>query len=435
MVCSPTACLQTQTEVADMGTTYPTPNGGASVMNGTSNTQNNNTVDRGLLKAANDKAANDKALANKLTKRRAQADKDAAINADTKRQADRAELETARMADFLEKERGSNTTTQNTNEGDGGLLGSFMPKVISESLKGDGNYDPNWVNKNKAAGAKHLENLSTTGQIQRGRSNITDKNGNAIGGVVNSEDNTAMQEMAANGVKDPLSTLSSKVSDEAGLDTSLYGAFKQTMTGADGYEYEGGGGLLKYSQENDTANQVDGFTEAERFGDSNEFAKVDTAARDTSMANGVQVDELSSSQIDILQFSGNLGFADMQVAQKFWDSMTPEAQAIFKSKENPQAKDSILASVFGMFIPGFGLLNEFSYNDSMTLQEKLEYANRTAVSVANNKRSNTGDGDNGGDNGGGNDSVDVVEETPAGDYNVKYSSVKNFTDIFGQPKF
>ena len=130
-----------------------------------------------------------------------------------------------------------------------GLINSFIPDVISESLKGEGNYSPEWVEKNKAAGSKHLENLYNTGQLQRPLSNITDASGNAIGGVANSQDNVAMQEMAANGVEDPQATLSKEVSDGTGLDTSFSGAFRQAVDGADGHNYEGGGGLLKYAND------------------------------------------------------------------------------------------------------------------------------------------------------------------------------------------
>jgi len=429
-----------------MGITFATPNGGASVMNGTSNTQNNNGGRAGSggvgSAAANVAARRGRELEDekkrrqdedKLANRKDSADRDAALNAEAKRIADESKLDTARMTDYLEKERTAKRreSTQNVNDPNegGGLLGSFMPKVISESLKGEGNYDPEWVNKNKAAGAKHLEDQYATGQLQRGLSNFTDQNGNAIGGVANSEDNTAMQQMAANGVEDPLSALSSKVSNEAGLDTSFSGAFKQAVNGADGHNYEGGGGLLKYSQENDGGQRGE---QSAALADRR--AQEQTQAMTQAMtANGIPVDDLGSNKIDMEKFSGNLGFTNVREAQTYWDSMTPEAQAIFNSKENPEVKDKILSGVFGLLIPGFGLLNEFTYNDDMTLQEKLDYANRTAASVAKNKGSNTG-GNTGG-NSGGDTPVEVVDETPVDDYPIKYASVEHFTNVFGKSKF
>ena len=328
-----------------------------------------------------------------------------------------------------------------------GLVSSYMPKVISESLKGKGNYDPNWVNANKVAGAQHIEDLTNSGQISGARSNFTDANGNAIGGVANSQDNTAMQDLAAGGSTDPLGDLSNQVSDEAGLDTTLSGAWRQAIDGADGHNYEGGGGLLKFSQDGGTSDQVDGFTEAERFGDSDEFAKIDTAATDTTVTNTGDIDSAESTALDLSKFRDNLGFASNSEAEAFWSSMSPEAQAIFNSKENPSNADKILQGVFGLFIPGFGLLNKYMYNDDMTLQEKLDFSIKTANTVAtNNLKAGSDAGtaaggggnevvvDTGGDDGtDGSDGSDDATVTD-GD-SVEYSSLESYLTLFDNHKF
>ena len=330
-----------------------------------------------------------------------------------------------------------------------GLVSSFMPKVISESLKGEGNYDPNWVNANKVAGAQHIEDLTNSGQISGARSNITDANGNAIGGVANSQDNTAMQDLAAGGSTDPLGDLSNQVSDEAGLDTSLSGAWRQAIDGADGHNYEGGGGLLKFSQDGGASDQVDGFTEAERFGDSDEFAKIDTAATDTTVANTGDIDSAESTALNLSKFRDNLGFASNSEAEAFWSSMTPEAQAIFNSKENPSNADKILQGVFGLFIPGFGLLNKYMYNDDMTLQEKLDFSIKTANTVAtNNLKAGTDAVAGTAAGGGGNEVVDTGDGTGVDDGSdgsedatvtdsdsVEYSSLDSYLELFDNYKF
>ena len=316
-----------------------------------------------------------------------------------------------------------------------GLIDSFLPDVISESLKGEGNYSPEWVEKNKVAGAKHLEELYASGQLQLPKSNFTDSSGNAIGGVSNSQDNTAMQNMAANGVEDPLSALSKEVSDQSGLDTSFSGAFDQAINGADGHEFEGGSGLLNYanSQQEDTAmdNREKVFLESE--------AKPEAEGE---LVNGIPVDDLSSkSAADFIKFSDNLGFESMQAAQSYWDSMSPEAQAIFNSKENPQLSDKILAGVFGSLIPGFGLLNRFMYNDKMTLEEKLEYANKTAGTIAKNNDSSQGGNqgvadNNGGGSTGGTDSGDSPAPVADEDKNaVQYSNLDSYLTLFNNFKF
>jgi len=389
-------------------------------------------------KAQADKVTAEKALAEKEAKRKAVADENAAIEAESKRllaesavltaaveakkvadaaaktqrDADRSvvvqekrdgllsgatvtptdELAVAPLAETpvetpVETSVETPVETKSTSQG---LIDSFIPDFISESLKGKGNYTPEWVEKNKAAGAKHLENLYASGELQFPRSNFTDASGNAIGGVSNSQENVAMQRMAAKGVANPLATLSKEVSDGSGIDTSFSGAFRQAIDGADGHEYSGGSGLLKYANDQ-AANEFVGEGISEGTVDKGladaVAADADSAAETTQeMVNGVPVDDLSSVAIDMEKFSGNLGFKTMGEAQKYWDSMTPEAQAIFNSKEHPKASDKILTGVFGLMIPGFGLLNKFMYNDDMTLQEKLEFSKKTAIGVARNKQ-------------------------------------------------
>jgi len=131
----------------------------------------------------------------------------------------------------------------------------------------------------------------------------------------------------------------------------------------------------------------------------------------------------------------------MQAAQSYWDSMSPEAQAIFNSKENPQLSDKILAGVFGSLIPGFGLLNRFMYNDKMTLEEKLEYANKTAGTIAKNNDSSQGGNqgvadNNGGGSTGGTDSGDSPAPVADEDKNaVQYSNLDSYLTLFNNFKF
>ena len=313
-----------------------------------------------------------------------------------------------------------------------------MPDWLKESLKGEGNYDPAWVEKNKAAGAKSLENMYASGQLQRGRSNITDSYGNAIGGVANSQDNTAMQRLAAEGSTDPMGDLSSQVVKEDGIDSSFTGAFNQAINGADGSEYTGGGGLLKFSQDQDkkaifgdAVSPVDGFTEAERFGDSDEFATID------SNLDG-NIDAAESTTLSLEKFRDNLGFASAVEAQAFWDSMTPEEQVIFNSKENPSSGTKMLQSIFGLFIPGAGLLEEFMYNDDMTLQEKFDYAVNTAKTVSENKDKLVSIADSqGGASEGVVNTPDGSVENPdlAESDTVKYQTLESYLAIFNNYKF
>ena len=403
-------------------------------------------ADAAATKAAADAAtarAEDKAAAEKVAKEAADAAEKLRIQLGNGESATKLN---ARIAD----------KTEGTDLSDGsGLVSSFMPKIISESLKGEGNYDPNWMSANKAAGAQQIEKLTTSGQLPSAKSNVTDKNGNAIGGVVNSQDNAAMQDLAAGGSTDPLGDLSSQVSDEVGLDTSLSGALRQTINGADGQNYEGGGGLLKFSQEGDAArvfgssvNQVDGFTEAERFGDSNEFAKIDSTGADVKAVDSVVADTTAvnaeeSTTLDLARFSENLGFASTEEARAAWAAMTPEAQAIFNSKENPSGATQILEAVFGLFIPGFGLLNKYMYNDNMTLQEKLDFATKTAITIAGNNLkdgSATGGGGNEvvdtGDGTGVDDETDGSDDATVVDSNtVEYSSLESYLTLFKNFKF
>ena len=427
------------------------------------------------------KAQADKLLAEKAIKAKAVADENAAIEAESQRLLAESEALTAATAKkaaddaaiaeakviadakakrdeerfaivqekrdgLISSETGSLATTdgaETTEEtaeetsASGGLIDSFIPDFISESLKGEGNYSPEWVEKNKAAGAKHLESLYASGELTLPRSNFTDKNGNAIGGVTNSQDNVAMQEMAANGVEDPLSTLSKEVSDGTGLDTSFSGAFNQAINGADGHEYEGGSGLLNYANDQQAEeNAVEGVSQ----GTVDKGLADAVAAEEAKLGETVKgqdgkdipVDDLSSIAIDINKFSGNLGFATVGDAQAYWDSMSPEAQAIFNSKENPELSNKILTSVFGFMVPGFGLLNKFMYNDDMTLQEKLEFSNKTATTVANNKQ-NMKDGTNQdvADNSGPTDTAPPAEETAES----SYSGVDSYLSIFNNYKF
>ena len=427
------------------------------------------------------KAQADKLLAEKAIKAKAVADENAAIEAESQRLLAESEALTAATAKkaaddaaiaeakviadakakrdeerfaivqekrdgLISSETGSLATTdgaETTEEtaeetsASGGLIDSFIPDFISESLKGEGNYSPEWVEKNKAAGAKHLESLYASGELTLPRSNFTDKNGNAIGGVTNSQDNVAMQEMAANGVEDPLSTLSKEVSDGTGLDTSFSGAFRQAVDGADGHEYEGGSGLLNYANDNAPDDfSVDGVSQGtvdKGLAD----AAADKADRFDTTVKGpdgedIIVEDLSSNYIDMASFSGNLGFDTFMEAQTYWDSMTPEAQAIFNSKERPELSEKILTGVFGLMIPGFGLLNKFMYNDDMSLQEKLEFSDKTAVTVANNKnqmKNNNGTNDN---SGGG--TAAVVAEPEVVDAS-NYANLDSYLSVFNNYKF
>ena len=374
----------------------------------------------------------------------------ATAKAETKAAAEKLAKETAAKAEALRIERDNlasvdklNTRIGTTIETDKsveetGLVSSWMPDWLKESLKGEGNYDPAWVERNKAAGAKSLENMYDSGQLQRGRSNITDSYGNAIGGVANSQDNTAMQRLAAEGSTDPMGDLSSQVVKEDGIDSSFTGAFNQAINGADGSEYTGGGGLLKFSQDQDkkaifgdAVSPVDGFTEAERFGDSNEFATID------SNLDG-NIDAAESTTLNLEKFRDNLGFASAVEAQAFWDSMTPEEQVIFNSKENPSSGTKMLQSIFGLFIPGAGLLEEFMYNDDMTLQEKFDYAVKTAKTVSENKDKLVSVADSqGGASEGVVDTPDVSVENPdlAESDTVKYQTLESYLAIFNNYKF
>ena len=328
-----------------------------------------------------------------------------------------------------------------------------MPDATSDPL--NANYNPISVAESNVAAPQSAEELTTSNQTPSGKSNITDKYGNAIGGVVNSQDNTAMQDLAAGGSTDPLGDLSSQVSDTTGLDTTFSGAWRQAINGADGHNYEGGSGLLKFSQDGGASDQVDSFTEADRFGDSNEFAKVNTSANTgaNTSANTGDIDSAESTTLDISKFRDNLGFASNSEAEAFWSSMTPEAQAIFNSKENPSNADRILQGVFGLFIPGFGLLNEYMYNDKMTLQEKLDFSIKTANTVAtNNLKAGTGAGTAAGGGGGGSnnevvdtgtgdgtgvdDGTDGSGDTTVNDGNtVEYSSLDSYLELFNNYKF
>ena len=190
----------------------------------------------------------------------------------------------------------------------------------------------------------------------------------------------------------------------------------------------------EYATQSD-ANQADVKAEADAYPPTSEGAPTGQ-----EIVNGVPVDELSSKYIDIMKFSNNLGFENLQTAQTYWDNMSPEAQAIFKSKENPELSDKILAGVFGALIPGFGLLNQFMYNDDMTLEEKLEYANKTAATVARNDENsgaNQGVADNnGGGSTGGTDSGDSPAPVADEDKNaVQYSNLDSYLTLFNNYKF
>ena len=405
------------------------------------------------------KAQADKAVAEKEAKRKALAEKNAAIEAESqrllaesealtaatnKKAADDARAEIVKTKregllnldvveeDVVEEVKSPSVDapveTKSTSQG---LIDSFIPDFISESLKGEGNYSPEWVEKNKAAGASHLEALYASGQLKLPKSNLTDSRGNAIGGVANSQDNTAMQEMAANGVEDPLTALTKEVSDGTGLDTSFSGAFDQAINGAEGHEYEGGSGLLNYANDQKAdENAVEGVSQGtvdKGLADAVAANEAEASKASQEMVNGVPVDDLSSSAIDMAKFSGNLGFATMGDAQAYWDSMSPEAQAIFNSKENPELSDKILGGIFGLMIPGFGLLNKFMYNDKMSLQEKLEFSNKTAVTVANNKQ-NMNNGTNQGvaDNNSSVGTTPPAKEEPAS----TYANLESYLSIF-----
>ena len=403
------------------------------------------------------KAQADKAVAEKEAKRKALAEKNAAIEAESqrllaesealtaatnKKAADDARAEIVKTKregllnldvveeDVVEEVKSPSVDapveTKSTSQG---LIDSFIPDFISESLKGEGNYSPEWVEKNKAAGASHLEALYASGQLKLPKSNLTDSRGNAIGGVANSQDNTAMQEMAANGVEDPLTALTKEVSDGTGLDTSFTGAYRQAIDGADGQRYDSGSGLLNYANDQRGRNvEAEQLAANEQGRAAHQDGGGNYADKFTgNEVNGVPVDDLSSSAIDMAKFSGNLGFATMGDAQAYWDSMSPEAQAIFNSKENPELSDKILGGIFGLMIPGFGLLNKFMYNDKMSLQEKLEFSNKTAVTVANNKQ-NMNNGTNQGvaDNNSSVGTTPPAKEEPAS----TYANLESYLSIF-----
>ena len=374
-----------------------------------------------------------------------------AAAAEDKAAAEKLAKETAAIAEALRikqdnlasgnklKNRISTTMETDDSVEETGLVSSWMPKWLQESLKGEGNYDPAWVEKNKVAGAKSLESMYDSGQLQRPRSNITDSYGNAIGGVANSQDNTAMQRLAAGGSTDPMGDLSSQIVKEDGIDSSWTGAFNQAIDGAEGSEFTGGGGLLKFSQDQDknaifgdAASPVDGFTETERFGNSNEFATID-ANQDG------EIDAAEATTFDLEKFRDNLGFANAVEAQAFWDSMTPEEQAIFNSKENPSNGTKILQSIFGLFVPGSGLLNEYMYNDDMTLQEKFEFAVKTSKTVSDNKdklESSTADTGGGASEGVVNQPDGSVENPDSVESDtVKYQTLETYLAIFGNYKF
>ena len=374
-----------------------------------------------------------------------------AAAAEDKAAAEKLAKETAAIAEALRikqdnlasgnklKNRISTTMETDDSVEETGLVSSWMPKWLQESLKGEGNYDPAWVEKNKVAGAKSLESMYDSGQLERPRSNITDSYGNAIGGVANSQDNTAMQRLAAGGSTDPMGDLSSQIVKEDGIDSSWTGAFNQAIDGAEGSEFTGGGGLLKFSQDQDknaifgdAASPVDGFTETERFGNSNEFATID-ANQDG------EIDAAEATTFDLEKFRDNLGFANAVEAQAFWDSMTPEEQAIFNSKENPSNGTKILQSIFGLFVPGSGLLNEYMYNDDMTLQEKFEFAVKTSKTVSDNKdklESSTADTGGGASEGVVNQPDGSVENPDSVESDtVKYQTLETYLAIFGNYKF
>jgi len=404
------------------------------------------------------KAQADKAVAEKEAKRKALAEKNAAIEAESQRLLAESEaltaatnkkaandaraeivktkregllnLDVVKEEDVVEEVKSPSVDapveTKSTSQG---LIDSFIPDFISESLKGEGNYSPEWVEKNKAAGASHLEALYASGQLKLPKSNLTDSRGNAIGGVANSQDNTAMQEMAANGVEDPLTALTKEVSDGTGLDTSFTGAYRQAIDGADGQRYDSGSGLLNYANDQRGRNvEAEELAANEQGRAAHQDGGGNYADKFTgNEVNGVPVDDLSSSAIDMIKFKDNLGFDTMDEAQVYWDSMTPEAQAIFNSKENPELSDKILGGIFGLMIPGFGLLNKFMYNDKMSLQEKLEFSNKTAVTVANNKQ-NMNNGTNQGvaDNNSSVGTTPPAKEEPAS----TYANLESYLSIF-----
>ena len=373
--------------------------------------------------AANAAATEDKAAAEKLAKRTAAIAEALRIQQDNLASGNKL------------KNRISTTMETDDSVEETGLVSSWMPKWLQESLKGEGNYDPAWVEKNKVAGAKSLESMYDSGQLQRPRSNITDSSGNAIGGMA-SQDNTAMQRLAAGGSTDPMGDLSAQIVKEDGIDSSWTGAFNQAINGAEGSEYTGGGGLLKFSQDQDknaifgdAASPVDGFTESERFGNSNEFATID-ANQDGA------IDASEATTLSLEKFRDNLGFANAVEAQAFWDSMTPEEQVIFNSKENPSTGTKILETVFGAFMPGYGLLSEFMYNDEMTLKEKLDYSVNTAAAVAERKAKQISNSGTVGSatRGDGNNIPETVDDTVDDTVEVK-KPLQSYLDIFNNYKF
>jgi len=404
-------------------------------------------------KIAADKKAADKKAAKIEADRKALAEKNAAIEAETARLLAESEVLTAaikkkarsktvktrrekRLSSDVDEEINSPSVDalEETKSTGQWLIDSFIPDFISESLKGEGNYSPEFVEKNKAAGASHLEALYASGQLKLPISNFTDSRGNAIGGVANSQDNTAMQKMAANGVEDPLTALSKEVSDGTGLDTSFTGAFRQAIDGADGQRYDSGSGLLNYANDQGGRNvEAEQLAANEQGRAAHQDGGGNYADKFTgNEVNGVPVDDLSSSAIDMIKFKDNLGFDTMDEAQAYWDSMTPEAQAIFNSKENPELSDKILTSVFGYMIPGLGLLNKFMYNDKMSLQEKLEFSNKTAVTVANNKQNM-----NNGTNQGVADNNSSVPTTPPANEEPTstYVSLESYLSRFNNRQF
>ena len=373
--------------------------------------------------AANAAATEDKAAAEKLAKRTAAIAEALRIQQDNLASGNKL------------KNRISTTMETDDSVEETGLVSSWMPKWLQESLKGEGNYDPAWVEKNKVAGAKSLESMYDSGQLQRPRSNITDSSGNAIGGMA-SQDNTAMQRLAAGGSTDPMGDLSAQIVKEDGIDSSWTGAFNQAIDGAEGSEFTGGGGLLKFSQDQDknaifgdAASPVDGFTESERFGNSNEFATID-ANQDGA------IDASEATTLSLEKFRDNLGFANAVEAQAFWDSMTPEEQVIFNSKENPSTGTKILETVFGAFMPGYGLLSEFMYNDEMTLKEKLDYSVNTAAAVAERKAKQIANSGTVGSaaRGDENNIPETVDDTVDDTVEVK-KPLQSYLDIFNNYKF
>ena len=98
------------------------------------------------------------------------------------------------------------------------------------------------------------------------------------------------------------------------------------------------------------------------------------------------VEDWSTQHIDLNRYKA-LGFPSQAEAYQAYQNMMPEERAIFESYENPSASDKFAKGLVGGLIPGAGLIGGVMWKGQKTLKDKIDYAKRTAATVARNKQS------------------------------------------------